>query len=61
MASQLPHGWLGSGVSEAERNESAGCTELRLPTPGVLTLNPIRHRAEDSEDQNRRLREGGGP
>lgn len=34
---------------------------LRLPMPGALTLDPARYRAEESEDQNRRLREGGGP
>lgn len=32
-------GW-DPGASEAERNESAGCTELRLPPPRALTCTP---------------------
>ena len=62
-----PHGRLGSGIVEAVRNESAGCAELRLPTPRAcvagthrlqhLTLNPCRYR-EESEDQSGKLSEG---
>lgn len=46
----LWQGRLGSGMAEAVRNESAGCAQLRLPTPRAcmagtqglwpLTLNP---------------------
>lgn len=56
-------GEAGSGIREAVRNDSVGRAKFRLPTPracvaqthwpGPLTLAPIRHRAEESEDQNR--------
>lgn len=64
-------GGLGSGMAEAVQNESAGragaqaahAKGLRGGDPGALAsdLEPIRYKAEESEDQGRRHGEGEVP
>lgn len=61
----LPRGRPGSGLTGAMRNGSAGRAKLRLPTPRAcvagtcglepLTLNSLRYRGEETEDQSRGL------
>lgn len=60
----LRQGGLGSGMAEAVRNESAGRTELRLPTPracvaGTQGFQPLTLNPSDTRPKSMRTGAGG--